>query len=71
MDEVMGIFGIEQDKKNENGDEAAQIEALIAERNAARKAKDWGRSDAIRDELAARGIILEDTPQGTKWKKKI
>ena len=71
MDEVMGIFGIEQDKKNENGDEAAQIEALIAERNAARKAKDWARSDAIRDELAARGIILEDTPQGTKWKKKI
>jgi len=71
MDEVMGIFGIEQDKKNENGDEAAQIEALIAERNAARKAKDWGRSDAIRDELAAKGIILEDTPQGTKWKKKI
>ena len=71
MDEVMGIFGIEQDKKNENGDEAAHIEALIAERNAARKAKDWGRSDAIRDELAARGIILEDTPQGTKWKKKI
>ena len=71
MDEVMGIFGIEQDKKNENGDEAAQIEALIAERNAARKAKDWARSDAIRDELAAKGIILEDTPQGTKWKKKI
>ena len=71
MDEVMGVFGIEQDKKNEDGGEAAQIEALIAERNAARKAKDWARSDAIRDELSAKGIILEDTPQGTKWKKKI
>jgi len=71
MDDVMGVFGIEQDKKSENDDQSAQIEALIAERNAARKAKDWARSDAIRDELAAKGIILEDTPQGTKWKKKI
>ena len=71
MDQVLGVFGIEQDKKAEDDGEAAQIEALIAERNAARKAKNWARSDAIRDELAAKGIILEDTPQGTKWKKKI
>lgn len=67
----MGIIGIEQEKKEESGGEAARIEALIAERNAARKAKDFKRSDAIRDELAAQGVILEDTPQGTKWKKKI
>ena len=71
MNQELGVFGIEQDKKDENEGEAAQIEALIAERNAARKAKDWARSDAIRDELSAKGIILEDTPQGTKWKKKI
>lgn len=71
MDEVMGIFGIEQEKKDESGDEAAEIERLIEERALARKSKDWARSDAIRDELAARGIILEDTAQGTKWKKKI
>ncbi len=71
MDEVMGIFGIEQEKKDESGDEAAEVERLIEERALARKSKDWARSDAIRDELAARGIILEDTAQGTKWKKKI
>ena len=67
----MGIFGIEEAEKGNSADETARIEKLIEERNAARTAKDWGRSDAIRDELAAQGIILEDTPQGTKWKKKI
>ena len=45
------------------------IEALIEERQAARKAKDFARADAIRDELAAKGIILEDTREGVKWKR--
>lgn len=48
----------------------AHIEALIAERNAARKNKDFARSDAIRRQLADEGVILQDTPSGTKWKKK-
>jgi cysteinyl-tRNA synthetase len=47
----------------------AAVEALIAERDAARKAKDFRRSDAVRDELQARGIVLEDTPYGTRWKR--
>ena len=48
---------------------AARIEALIAERLQARKTKDFARADAIRDQLAAEGIILEDGPGGTTWRK--
>ncbi len=48
---------------------AEDIEKLIEERQAARKAKDFAKADAIRDELLAKGIILEDTREGVKWKK--
>ena len=46
---------------------AAEIEALIAKRAEARKAKDWAAADAIRDELAARHVVLKDTPDGVQW----
>lgn len=46
-----------------------EVEGLIAQRQQARKDKDFGLSDKIRDDLKARGIILEDTPQGVRWKK--
>ena len=45
------------------------IEALIKERQEARKAKNFGRADEIRKELLDRGIILEDTREGVKWKR--
>lgn len=47
-----------------------EIEALIAERTEARKSKNWARADEIRDLLQERGILLEDTPQGMRWRRK-
>jgi len=49
--------------------DVAEIEALIAERNAARAAKDWQRADVARDQLQALGIMLEDTAEGTLWRR--
>ncbi|MBE7620165.1 cysteine--tRNA ligase [Komagataeibacter sp. FXV2] len=49
--------------------DGAKIQALIDERLAARKARDFARADAIRDELAQQGIVLEDGPGGTTWRK--
>ena len=51
------------------GDDEAEIEALIAQRLAARKAKDFARADAIRAELLAQGVILEDGAAGTTWRR--
>ncbi|MGE0405396.1 MAG: cysteine--tRNA ligase [Candidatus Korobacteraceae bacterium] len=47
-----------------------KVEALIAERQAARKSKDFARSDQIRDELAAAGILVEDSKDGVRWRRK-
>ena len=61
------ILGLLVDKKEESLDD--EIEKLIAERQAARKARDFKRADEIRDQLLAQGIILEDTREGVKWKR--
>jgi cysteinyl-tRNA synthetase len=60
---VLGILGREKGGLDE------QVESMIAERQEARKNKNFARSDEIRDELKAMGIVLEDTPQGVKWSK--
>ena len=46
-----------------------EIDQLIEERNQARKDKNFARSDEIRDQLKEQGIILEDTPQGVRWRR--
>jgi len=62
---IFGIYFVSEELLDE------EIEQLINERIAARKAKDFARSDQIRDELKEQGIILEDTPQGTRWRREI
>lgn len=61
------VLGIIVEKKEEILE--SDIEAMIKERQAARKAKDFARADEIRGELLARGIVLEDTREGVKWKR--
>ncbi len=65
FDSVFGIFG---EARKEMLD--SEIQALIDERQAARKAKNFARSDEIRDQLTGMGIILEDTKDGVRWRRK-
>ncbi len=65
--ELSDICGLKVEKKEELLD--GDIEELIAQRQAARKAKDFARADEIREELLNKGILLEDTREGVKWKR--
>lgn len=64
--EMGGVLGILYREKENLG---LDIQALIDERQEARKNRDFARADEIRDQLKAEGIILEDTPQGVKWRR--
>ncbi len=70
LGELCGVLGIEKPQEQGDAGEDAEIEALIARRQEARKSKNFQEADRIRDELKARGIVLEDTPQGVKWSRK-
>ena len=65
FDSVFGIFGAAQEEILDT-----EIEQLIEERQQARRNRNFARSDEIRDELAEKGIILEDTKDGVRWKRK-
>ena len=64
VDAVLGVMDNSNSEVNEN------IQLLIDERNMARSNKDWGKADSVRDQLDKMGIVLDDTPDGTIWKKK-
>jgi cysteinyl-tRNA synthetase len=66
--ELTGVLGLTLEDKKGSGEQDAQVEALIAERTEARKQKNWARSDELRDQLKAMGVVIEDTKDGTTWK---
>ena len=65
FDSVLNIFGREQADMLDS-----EIQSTIDERQEARRRRDFARADALRDELADRGIILEDTKDGVRWKRR-
>jgi cysteinyl-tRNA synthetase len=67
--ELDRVLGLQLEKRSASGDLEPELQALIDERAQARKDKNWKRSDEIRQELIAKGIVIEDTPQGLRWKR--
>ena len=68
FDSLTNVLGLLYDRKEEDNLDA-EIEALIEQRQQARKDRNFARADEIRDELLAKGIVLEDTREGVRWKR--
>lgn len=66
--ELTGVLGLQLKEKQGSSEDEAKVNALIAERNEARKQKQWARSDEIRDQLKEMGVTIEDSKDGTKWR---
>ena len=70
LDDLLGIVGSSPPETAAPADDLDQrVEALLAQRAEARAAKDWGRADAIRDEIDALGVVVMDTPSGPSWRR--
>ena len=70
FDQVLGVLGLRQAEDNRPPVPVEDIERLIEDRHAARRRRDFVAADRIRDDLAARGVLLEDGSGGTRWKRK-
>ena len=70
FDRVLGILSLRRAEDDQPPVPVAEIERLIEERHAARRRRDFAAADGVRDDLAARGILLEDSAAGTRWKRK-
>jgi cysteinyl-tRNA synthetase len=70
FDKVLGVLSLRQDEDRQPPIPEEDIQAAIEARQAARRARNFAEADRIRDDMAARGVIFEDSPQGTRWKRK-
>jgi cysteinyl-tRNA synthetase len=70
FDQVLGVLSLRRLEEEQPPVAIAEIEQAIEDRRAARRRRDFAAADAIRDDLVARGVLLEDGPSGTRWKRK-
>ena len=70
FDRVLGVIALRRQEDARPPVDPGEIEQLVEQRQAARRRRDFAESDRIRDDLGARGIVLEDGPGGTRWKRK-
>ena len=71
FDRVMGVLDLVPTRKEAEAELASWVEQRIAARQQARRTGDYRAADSIRAEMAARGVEIEDTPSGTRWKIRV
>jgi cysteinyl-tRNA synthetase len=70
FDRVLGVLALRRQEDQQTALPVAEIDRFMAARQDARKRRDFAEADRIRQELLAKGIVLEESPAGTRWKKK-
>jgi cysteinyl-tRNA synthetase len=70
FDRVLGVLSLRRAEEEQPPVPVEEILRLIEERHAARRRRDFAEADGIRNDLAARGVLLEDSATGTRWKRK-